>query len=181
MADATVAKLNERFAAGNQTLEPDSVVQLQSIMEMHGLSMQDLFFKWEAYCIKMDVQLDGTGSNTAMTMERLRAFKQDLQDALVRRNQGQQTKGTGSAVLGDGMIAHKKIKAERKMQATPRNAAKADVFGLLDGLVPSTPATLGKAVQTKTPSMTRLRGDHAGSSPNYKTPSKEDHMSVGVV
>lgn len=127
MADATVAKLNERFGGGDQQpLEPDVVVQLQSIMTMHALPVQELFYKWEAYCIKMDLPLD----QAALSMDRLRAFKQDLQDALERRNQEQQQQHQhgGMPLLGAGSH-HKKIKTER-LAATPRNAAKSDVFGL---------------------------------------------------
>lgn len=115
MAETTVAKLNERFATGGQALEPDVVVQLQSIMNMHGLPVQELFYKWEAYCIKMDLEA------AAMSMERLRSFKQDLQDALERRNQEQQP----------SLSVHKKPKTEaRRLAATSRNAARQG--GVLD-------------------------------------------------
>jgi DNA polymerase alpha subunit B len=81
MADAEqVAELNERFAAGDKKLEPDMVAELQSIMRMHSLSVQDLFFKWESYCIKMD--LDGT----TLSVDNLRNLKRDIQDALERDN-----------------------------------------------------------------------------------------------
>ncbi len=111
MADADVAGLNERFAPpGGKELEADVVFELQSIMRMHELTPQDVFFKWESYCIKMDTD------EMWPSMERLRAFKQDLQDALERSNRSQ---------------AH--IKADNKRAgATPRTAVKGggDVFGM---------------------------------------------------
>lgn len=172
MAD-TVARLNERFGAGDdRPLEPDIVVQLQSIMNMHALPVQELFYKWEAYCIKMDLPLD----QAALTMERLRAFKQNLQDALERRNQEQQSMPQVSSHA-------KKIKTER-MAATPRrNAAKGgDVYGLLDGIVaaPSTPGSAGKINANgglRTGSTGKRFG--AGTTPNAKTPSKlEDQLNA---
>ncbi|KJR89097.1 DNA polymerase alpha subunit B [Sporothrix schenckii 1099-18] len=170
MAD-TVARLNERFGAGDdQPLEPDIIVQLQSIMNMHALPVQELFYKWEAYCIRMDLPLD----QAALTMERLRAFKQNLQDALERRNQEQQNMPQVSSHA-------KKIKTER-MAATPRrNAANkgGDVYGLLDGMgiaAPSTPGSNGTFV-SKTGS-TGKRIGAAGVTPNAKTPAKlEDQLN----
>lgn len=166
MAETMADKLNERFAAGGQTLEPDVVVQLQSIMNMHGLPVEELFYKWEAYCIKMDLDAGG------MNMERLRAFKQDLQDALERRNQE------------PTLHPHKKVKTEgRRLAATPRNAAKQnDVFGLLDNLVPGTPKTTASSSAAKKTPSSRLRNEPAGSSPDAKTPSRlaDKFSALGV-
>lgn len=108
MAEATVAELNERFAPGGKELEPDVVAALQSIMRMHQLNPQDLFFKWESYCIKMDAD------EMQPSMERLQAFKQDLQDALEKSNRSQ---------------AH--VKTEKRAGVTPRAVVKnGDVFGM---------------------------------------------------
>ncbi|CAK7200974.1 DNA-directed DNA polymerase alpha subunit pol12 [Sporothrix eucalyptigena] len=145
MADVT-ARLNERFGSGDgQPLEPDVVVQLQSIMNMHGLPVQELFYKWEAYCIKMDLVLDPA----TLTMDRLRAFKQDLQDALERRNQTATAAGS----------VHK-VKMER-MAATPRRGG--DVFGLLGVTTPS-PAT-AKAAAGKKGTPSKLVEDLATLTP----------------
>ncbi|KAL1897400.1 DNA-directed DNA polymerase alpha subunit pol12 [Sporothrix stenoceras] len=170
MAD-TVARLNERFGAGDaQPLEPDIVVQLQSIMNMHGLPVQELFYKWEAYCIKMDLPLD----QAALTMDRLRAFKQNLQDALERRNQEQQS-------LPQVSSHAKKIKTERLgggASATPRRSNKGgDVYGLLDGIVaPSTPGSGGSVTNPRTGSTGKK---FTSGTPNAKTPSKlEDQLNA---
>ncbi|EPE05385.1 dna polymerase subunit alpha b [Ophiostoma piceae UAMH 11346] len=188
---ADVAKLNERFAAGDDQLEPDIVYQLQSIMNMHGLPVQELFYKWEAYCIKFDVQ---ESVQSALTIERLRAFKQDLQDSLERRNQEQ--KQASANVIGGLHVSggHKKIKTEPRSSlggggGTPRNAGKADVFGLLGGIMPSTPSgrkVIGGgsakkngsvSVKPETPSMSRVRGIQPGSSP---VSSQVSHVSDGA-
>lgn len=111
MAEADLQELNEKFATGNKDLEPDVVAELQSIMRMHSLSAQDLFFKWESYCIKMDMD------EMKLSVEALRSLKQDIQDALERSNRSH----------------HVHIKSEKRSGATPRTTVKnggGDVFGM---------------------------------------------------
>ncbi|QBZ62539.1 hypothetical protein PoMZ_11421 [Pyricularia oryzae] len=154
MADPIVEELNERFAPGGKPLEVDVMGELQSIMRLHLLSPQDLFFKWESYCIKMDMD------EMRPKYDTIRGFKQDLQDALERNNRSQ--------------AAH--VKTEKRMGATPRAGGKGaggDVFGMLDGLVPSTPGTskLNKSGSARrknmeTPSMSRVKSEHPASSPS---------------
>jgi len=184
MAETSVLELNERFGPGGQELEPDVVTVLQSIMRMHQLSVEDLYFKWESYCIRMEAD------ERQPSMDRLRAFKQDLQDALEKSSRSQ---------------VH--IKTEKRVAATPRAVVKnGDVFGMyvgrlalatqdadlcffrLDGLVPTTPGTtkLNKTAKRKhleTPSLSRVKADHLSSSPDYKTPTKiEDQLgSLGAL
>ncbi len=109
MADVEVAELSERFAPpGGKEIDPDVVAELQSIMRLHELSAQNLFFKWESYCMRMEAD------EIRPSMERLRAFKHDLQDALERTIRSQ---------------AH--TKAEKRVGATPRATVKnGDVFGM---------------------------------------------------
>jgi len=108
MAEATVAELLERFQTGGKELEPDVVRVLQSTMKMHQLSAEDLYFKWESYCIRMEAD------EREPSMERLRAFKQDLLDALERSNRSQANS-----------------KPDKRVTATPRAAIKnGDVFGM---------------------------------------------------
>ncbi|KAF5024877.1 hypothetical protein F66182_3035 [Fusarium sp. NRRL 66182] len=113
MADAD---LQAHFSP-HKPLEPDLLSELESIMRLHGLSAEDLFFKWESYCIKLDLDAQ------AVTLEALRNLKQSVQDELENSHR------------------KVKVKAERKVANTPRGG---DVFGMLDGLVPSTPAAGGK-------------------------------------
>lgn len=108
MADSTVAELNELFGAGDKGLGQDVVVEMQSIMRLHSLAPQDLFFKWESYCIKLDMD------ETHPSHEKMRVFKQDLQDALEKATRTQ---------------IH--TKPEKRVGATPRTTAKSgDVFGM---------------------------------------------------
>ncbi|KXJ93199.1 DNA polymerase alpha/epsilon subunit B [Microdochium bolleyi] len=163
MADPEIEELNEKFGTGNAELEPDVVAELKSIMNMHSLSVQDLFFKWESYSLKMEM----TDMKPSLTT--IRALKQDIQDALVRSNRSH-----GSH-----------IKQEKRPGATPRTAVKngGDVFGMLDGLVPNTPgaAKLNRSAGPKrrdfeSPSMSRVKGNVPGSSPDSRTPGKTEDL-----
>ncbi|KAI0129370.1 DNA polymerase alpha, subunit B [Hypoxylon sp. NC0597] len=155
MAEADLQELNEQFGMPSKALEPDVVSELQSIMRIHSLSVQDLYFKWESYCIKMD--MDGN----SLSVESLRALKRDIQDALERSNRAH----------------HAHIKAEKRSSGTPRSAVKntGDVYGMLEGMTPNTPATakLNKSGPKRrhhleTPSMARVKGNVPSSSPDYK-------------
>ncbi|KAK7751678.1 DNA-directed DNA polymerase alpha subunit pol12 [Diatrype stigma] len=155
MAEADLQELNEKFATGNKDLEPDVVAELQSIMRMHSLSAQDLFFKWESYCIKMDMD------EMRLSVDALRSLKQDIQDALERSNRSH----------------HVHIKSEKRSGATPRTTVKnggGDVFGMLDGLVPNTPGAgkLNKSAPKRklvTPSVSRVKENIPSSSPDFKS------------
>ncbi|KAK8032451.1 DNA polymerase alpha subunit B [Apiospora arundinis] len=158
MADADVQELNERFAVGDQQLEPDMLAELQSIMRMHSISAQDLFFKWESYCIKMDMD------EMKLSVENLRSLKREIQDALERENRDRQ--------------AHV-VKTERKTGATPRTTIKNNagdyLGGMLDGLATPSATRLNRSSGPKrkveTPSATRVKNEFPGSSPNTKSPA----------
>lgn len=147
MADEMVTELNERFGSGNKPLEADVIAELQSIMRLHALSVDDMFFKWDAYCMKMDA--DGLKTS----VETLRAFKADLQDALDRSNRTQ---------------VH--VKTEKRVGATPRTVSKntGDVFGMLDGLTTPAAGRSAKAAsarrrQLETPSVSRVKAEPTSS------------------
>ncbi|KAG5768469.1 hypothetical protein H9Q72_004000 [Fusarium xylarioides] len=134
----------ERRFSPNKPLEPDVLSELESIMRLHGLSAEDLFFKWESYCIKLDLDAQ------ALSLEVLRNLKQSIQDELENSHRKVQ------------------IKTERKVANTPRGTAKGgDVFGMLDGLVPSTPASGAKL----------NRGAANGSAVKRKTETPKGLMS----
>jgi DNA polymerase alpha subunit B len=108
MAAETTAELREYFAMGATDLEPDIASELQSIMRLHQLSAEDMFYKWESYCIKMDMD------TSSLSITSVRSFKQDVQDALEKSNRLQ---------------TH--IKQEKRPSATPRPGAKTgDVFNM---------------------------------------------------
>ncbi|KAI1115769.1 DNA polymerase alpha/epsilon subunit B [Nemania sp. NC0429] len=157
MNEADTQELNERFAPGDRPLEHNILVELQSIMALHSLSAQELFFKWESYCIRMDA------NDMKVSVETLGAFKQDLLDALERNNRSHQVH----------------IKTERRTGATPRAVSKnaGDVFGMLEAMVPSTPSARKlnrSAVKRKnpleTPSVSRVKNNVLSSSPDHKSP-----------
>ncbi|KAK3374110.1 DNA polymerase alpha subunit B N-terminal-domain-containing protein [Lasiosphaeria ovina] len=146
MADDIVVELNEHFGSADKELPADMLAELLSIMRLHELSAQDVFFKWESYCIKMD------RDELEVSLSSLRAFKQDLQDALERTNRSQ---------------PH--IKTEKRVAATPRSANKAgDVFGMLDALTTPGPGRSVKSAaarrrQHDTPAVSRLKAEPASS------------------
>jgi DNA polymerase alpha subunit B len=139
MADETLAELNQRFGTGAKALEVDAVAELQSIMRLHQLSVQDLFFKWESYGMKMGMD------DFKASVDNLRAFKQNLQDELERTNRSQ---------------GH--VKTEKRTGATPRVAKGGDVFGMLDGLATPGPGR-AKAAARRTPAVARARAEPASS------------------
>ncbi|KAI0969793.1 DNA polymerase alpha/epsilon subunit B [Xylaria arbuscula] len=163
MADAETQELNELFGSGGQPLEHNVLVELKSIMQLHSISAQDLFFKWESYCIKLDMD------EMKLSVQTLGALKQDLLDALERSNRAHQVQ----------------IKTEKRVGATPRTATKnsGDVFGMLEGMVPSTPGSgkLNKSAvkrrnPNETPSMSRVKNSVPNSSPDYKSPSRLENQ-----
>lgn len=77
-------------------LEPDVLAELKSTARLHGLSAEDLFYKWESYCIRLEAEA------SAVTLAAVRNFKQGIQDELVKSNQARA--------------------AERRVAATPRGA-----------------------------------------------------------
>ncbi|KAI9149307.1 DNA polymerase alpha subunit B [Paramyrothecium foliicola] len=135
MADT---ELESRFSP-NKPLDQDVKTELKSIMRLHNLSAEDLFFKWESYCIKLDLDAQ------AVSLSAVRNLKQNIQDALEKSHRQAQ------------------VKTERKVAATPKASAKGgDVFNMLDGLVPSTPATGGR--------LSRIPGSGSALKRKMETP-----------
>ncbi|KAL0263555.1 DNA-directed DNA polymerase alpha subunit pol12 [Diplodia seriata] len=115
--DDTASEINELFSSPNATLPQDVLLELQSLLRLHSISPQELFYKWESYSIKM-------GPDTTLTLKTARDFKKDIQETLERENRAK--------------AAH--ARSDRRTVAPSRaGASNADVFGVLDGLVPGTP------------------------------------------
>lgn len=112
--------IQSRFSPNNP-LEPDVLYEIQSILRLHDFSVDDLFFKWDAYCIRMDLD-----ALSAISLQNIRNMKQSIQDELEKSHRATQ------------------VRSERKVTATPKGDSGSDVFGMLDGLVPSTPAAGSK-------------------------------------
>ncbi|KAH8599695.1 DNA polymerase alpha/epsilon subunit B-domain-containing protein [Bisporella sp. PMI_857] len=50
MGEASIdSELKERFASVNAEIEPDVLAELQSIMRLHAIDSQELWYKWESY------------------------------------------------------------------------------------------------------------------------------------
>ena len=95
---------------GESTLPTDVLGELQSTARLHSLSPQELFFKWESYCIKMGSQ------ETKLNYDTVREFKKDVQETLERETRGK---------------THMRGSERKSVHATPRPAAKNDdVFGM---------------------------------------------------
>ncbi|KAK5085548.1 DNA-directed DNA polymerase alpha subunit pol12 [Lithohypha guttulata] len=113
-AAAQNENLNALFAPVGNGLEPDIVGVLESILRLYSITPQELFYKWESYCLKMGSE------ETVLDLPTARMFQKDVQDGLERSHQGKHS--------------------ERKpiVNATPRTAVKSgDVYGMLDDLTPS--------------------------------------------
>ncbi|GAB7358068.1 hypothetical protein MBLNU230_g0230t1 [Neophaeotheca triangularis] len=156
MAD-TEAELNELFAPPGKPLQQDILNELQSILRLHTLSAQELFYKWESYVIKMGVE------STRMDYKTARDFKKDLQDTLDRESRAKGQHNTNSRAS--------------RAAATPRAGAGGDVFGMLDGLVGGTPSTARvssakrKGAGLETPSAKAPRSGLNSSPADFKTPA----------
>jgi len=111
MAESTDAELRERFTSANADIEPDVLAELHSIMRLHSIDAQELWYKWESYSMKMGTEELKLDINTA------RALKENVQDTLERENRNK---------------AHV-LTSNKRGGATPRNVTKTnngDVFGM---------------------------------------------------
>jgi hypothetical protein len=109
MAESTDTELMERFSPSGTELEADVLAELHSIMRLHSIDVQELWYKWESYSMKMgsdDMKLD---------IETARALKKDIQDSLEQKSRSK---------------AHV-LQSNKRAGATPRTVTKNDdVFGM---------------------------------------------------
>ena len=109
MAESTDAELKELFSSACPEMEADVLTELNSIMRLHSIDAQELWYKWESYSIKMG------SDDMKLNIETARALKKDVQDGLERENR------TKSHVLN----------SNKRGGATPRNVtSNGDVFGM---------------------------------------------------
>lgn len=97
MAELTV-QLNELFGGSFPDGLPQDVLgELLSILQLHAIDPQELFYKWESYCLKM------AGEETVLNLDTVRAFKRNLHDAIERESRaktqirGAEKRNTGPA------------------------------------------------------------------------------------
>lgn len=109
MAESTEAELKERFASAGTEIEPDVLTELQSIVRLHSIDPQELWYKWESYSMKMGAD------DMKLNIETARALKQDIQDGLER----------------DSRTKVHSLNSNKRGGATPRNVtSNGDVFGM---------------------------------------------------
>ena len=95
---------------GQSSIPPDILGELQSIMRLHSISAQEMFYKWESYSIKMGSE------ETKLDLKTVRAFKKDIQETLERETRGK---------------AHIRSADKRGVHATPRAAtSNGDAYGM---------------------------------------------------
>ncbi|KAL5614552.1 hypothetical protein BROUX41_004655 [Berkeleyomyces rouxiae] len=161
------------FFPNAEKFDPDVISELSSIMRLHELSVEDMFYKWESFCMKMERE------SADLSLDAVRSFKRDVQDALERNIRMQASAAGGSA--------RRNMAGVNAAMGTPRAATRTgDVFGMLDGLI-QTPGSgkLSKAGGMNkrafdTPTVTRIKSEAQddqdlpllGSPSTTLTPSK---------
>ncbi|TVY60663.1 DNA polymerase alpha subunit B [Lachnellula suecica] len=155
------SELKDRFIpAACAEIEGDVLTELQSIMRLHSIDVQELWYKWESYSLKMGMD------DMKLNIDTAKALKKDVQDGLERESRGK---------------VH--LQTNKRGGATPRNVTSSgDVFGMLDGLstpkAGSTSRLNGAAKRkTETPSMSRVKAEPASSPPEFKTPHKPGELN----
>ena len=99
-------EFNEFFSIpGESKLPPDVVEELQSTARLHSFSAQEMFFKWESYCLKMGSE------ETKLSVGNLQAFRKDIQENLEREIRGK---------------AQMRGSEKRVVHATPRAVVRGD-------------------------------------------------------
>jgi DNA polymerase alpha subunit B len=149
--DDTTTELTERFErycdTNDHVLPNDVLSELHSMLSLYSLSAEELDFKWQAYSMKMGAE------GERMELKTVRDFRKTMQDSLERESRGKAAQRTAE------------VKRERP---TPRGKG-ADMYDMIEGLIPGTPARgVGSAVKRKgnfdTPSG-RANKAHLMSSP----------------
>jgi DNA polymerase alpha subunit B len=109
MSEATIDEIQERFApASKEPLEADVLSELQSIIRLHAISVDELWYKWESYSMKMGLD------DMKLNIETANALKKDVQDALERESRSK---------------AH--LQTNKRAGATPRSGtSNGDMFGM---------------------------------------------------
>ena len=166
--ESTKAALNSHFSPRGGSLQPDVLVELSSILNLHDLNPQDLFYKWESYSMKMGLEPSASSKMDAKTA---RDLKRDISDAVERETRQRGGKGGAADRRGAGVMK------------TPRNKmAGGDVFGMIDGVTSSVGRSSGASKQsngmakrksqyetpTRPPTTSKKSAkSHPGSSPSH--------------
>ena len=107
---AELADRFERYAATKDGGVPaDVMTELLSILYIHNMTPEELFFKWEAYCFKLDSE------DLRLDQKTARHLNDSIHHALANEHRGK-----------------KQIRSQAgRVVPTPRTGAKGgDVFGM---------------------------------------------------
>lgn len=154
MADLE-SQINKFFAAPDSTVTQDVMTELLHTIQLMSLSPEDLYYKWDSYVIQMGAE------TTKLDYKTVRDFKKTLQDALER----------------DSRNKHAAQNTAKRTAATPRaGAGSGDIFGMLDGMVSTTPGARTsvakrKAANFDTPASKSARSGLNSSPADNKTPT----------
>jgi DNA polymerase alpha subunit B len=107
--------LDAAFDPSGNGLPPDILGVLESTLRLHSLTAEELFIKWEVYCLKMGSE------ETKLDLETARMFAKDVQDSVERGDSRAQQQGSKFAPKSDRKSA---------VHATPRAVGTGDVFGM---------------------------------------------------
>ncbi|KAJ6071547.1 hypothetical protein N7499_009561 [Penicillium canescens] len=153
------AELNEQFASSfPDGITKDIMAELLSMLRVHSITAEELFYKWESYSMKM-------GEGVTLTIETVRGFKQDVQEALERESRSH---------------AGRHSEKRNANTATPRAAAAAggDMFGMLDQLTPNASnvrsaggyGSAKRKAEFSSPATPRVKTEKLGSHLGTRTP-----------
>ncbi|CZT18761.1 related to POL12 (DNA-directed DNA polymerase alpha) [Ramularia collo-cygni] len=147
------SEIKTHFAPPDASLPQDVLTELVHIVQLMGISAEDLYYKWDSYVITMGAE------TTKLDYKTIRDFKKSLQDTLERESR-------------KGNVTHA---ATKRTAATPRvGASGGDVFGMLDGMVSNTPAARNSMAKRKanfdTPTSKSARSGLHSSPADGKTP-----------
>ncbi|KAK6521136.1 DNA-directed DNA polymerase alpha subunit pol12 [Arthrobotrys conoides] len=146
---------------------PDEVMaELQNMLRIYNIDAEELFFKWEEYCLKM-------GEDIKLNLKNITTFKNDAREQFEIEMRAK-SKTTHAP-------------ATRGVQRTAKNTG--DVFNMLDGLTPATPRSAGPSAAKKkfekagyeTPLAERTSKLAVGSSPVGPGPGFRPPGAVAAV
>ncbi len=106
--------LNAVFDPAGNGLPPDILGVLESTLRLHSLTAEELFIKWEVYCLKMGSE------ETKLDLETASMFAKDVQESVER----------GDSRVQQGNKLAPKSDRKSAVHATPRAVGTGDVFGM---------------------------------------------------
>lgn len=72
-------QLQELFAPPAGEVPAEVLAELLAIQRLHGLDPQELFYRWESFCIN-----GGTPADSVLNLDTARALRRTMQEALER-------------------------------------------------------------------------------------------------